>query len=131
MAAAQGYLTPSRQKPVEPFSPPIFGSIPKKVMEWTAPSLRRRMRHSGDFSNHTLNERNHPMPIVTIGLNLAKSVFQLHAIDKHGAVIMRKRLTRGQVLPVLEKIPPCLLPSWDGSLQLGPSLGARNPSFGP
>jgi transposase len=49
------------------------------------------------------------MPIVTIGLDLAKSVFQLHAIDEHGAVIMRKRLTRGQVLPVLEKIPPCLV----------------------
>ena len=47
------------------------------------------------------------MPIVTIGLDLAKSVFQLHAIDEHGVVIMRKRLTRGQVLPVLAKIPPC------------------------
>ena len=47
------------------------------------------------------------MPIVTIGLDLAQSVFQLQAIDEHGAVIMRKRLTRGQVLPVLEKVPPC------------------------
>ena len=49
------------------------------------------------------------MPIVTIGLDLAKSVFQLHAIDEQGAIIMRKRLTRGQVLPMLEKIPPCLI----------------------
>lgn len=49
------------------------------------------------------------MPIVTIGLDLAKSVFQLHAIDEQGAIIMRKRLTRGQVLPTLEKIPPCLI----------------------
>ena len=43
------------------------------------------------------------MTIVTIGLDLAKSVFQLHAIDEQGAVIVRKRLTRGQVLPTLEK----------------------------
>lgn len=49
------------------------------------------------------------MPIVTIGLDLAKSVFQLHAIDEQGAVILRKRLTRGQVLPTLAKIPPCVV----------------------
>jgi transposase len=49
------------------------------------------------------------MPIITIGLDLAKSVFQLHAIDEEGAVVMRKRLPRSQVLPTLEKIPPCLV----------------------
>ena len=42
-------------------------------------------------------------------VSLHSELIQLHAIDEHGAVIMRKRLTRGQVLPVLEKIPPCLV----------------------
>ena len=49
------------------------------------------------------------MPIVTIGLDLSKSVFQLHAVDENGAVVIRKKLSRTQVLPTLEKIPPCLI----------------------
>ena len=36
--------------------------------------------------------------ITTIGLDLAKNVFQLHAVDEAGNVVMRKRLRRGQVL---------------------------------
>ncbi|MGA9328588.1 MAG: IS110 family transposase, partial [Bradyrhizobium sp.] len=36
--------------------------------------------------------------ITTIGLDLAKNVFQVHAVDEAGSVVMRKRLRRGQVL---------------------------------
>src|SRR4030088_3329333 len=42
--------------------------------------------------------------ITTIGLDLAKNVFQLHAVDEAGSVVMRKRLRRGQVLAFFARI---------------------------
>ena len=47
--------------------------------------------------------------ITTIGLVLAKSVFQVHATDEAGSVMMRKRLRRSQVLAFFAKVPPCLV----------------------
>jgi transposase len=47
--------------------------------------------------------------ITTIGLDLAKSVFQVHAVDEMGSVMMRKRLRRSQVLTFFAGIPPCLV----------------------
>ena len=47
--------------------------------------------------------------ITTIGLDLAKSVFQVHAVDEMGSVVMRKRLRRSQVLTFFAEIPPCLI----------------------
>lgn len=49
------------------------------------------------------------MEISTIGLDLAKSVFQVHAIDEAGAVVVRKALRRSQVLPFFAKLPPSLV----------------------
>src|SRR6202167_774734 len=47
--------------------------------------------------------------ITTIGLDLAKTVFQVHAVDEMGSVMMRKRLRRSQVLTFFAGIPPCLV----------------------
>jgi len=49
------------------------------------------------------------MEITTIGLDLAKSVFQLHAVDTDGAVVWRKKLRRSTLLEELAKVPPCLV----------------------
>jgi transposase len=49
------------------------------------------------------------MEITTIGLDLAKSVFQLHAVDANGAVVWRKKLRRTALLDTLAKVPPCLV----------------------
>ncbi|MCB2051380.1 MAG: transposase, partial [Novosphingobium sp.] len=49
------------------------------------------------------------MEITTIGLDLAKSVFQLHAVDRYGAVVWRKQLRRAALLDVLAKVPACLI----------------------
>lgn len=49
------------------------------------------------------------MEITTIGLDLAKSVFQLHAVDANGDVVWRKKLRRTALLGALAKIPPCLV----------------------
>jgi transposase len=49
------------------------------------------------------------MDISTIGLDLAKNVFQVHGIDATGEVVVRKTLRRAQMLPFFEKLPPCLI----------------------
>lgn len=47
--------------------------------------------------------------ITTIGLDIAKSVFQVHGIDATGEVVVRRKLTRGRVLAFFEKLTPCLV----------------------
>ena len=37
--------------------------------------------------------------VITIGVDLAKKVFQVHGVDAEGGVIFRRRLRRGQVYP--------------------------------
>ncbi len=49
------------------------------------------------------------MTITTIGLDLAKSVFQAHGIDEKGATVLVKKLHRKQMLPFFSKLPPCLI----------------------
>src|SRR6478752_3105302 len=45
--------------------------------------------------------------VSTVGLALAKHIFQLHGADSAGAVVFRKKLRRGQVLAFLATLPPC------------------------
>ena len=47
--------------------------------------------------------------ITTVGLDLAKNVFQVHAIDGEGKVVIRRRLRRGEVMPFFEQLPRCLV----------------------
>ena len=49
------------------------------------------------------------MDISTIGLDLAKNVFQIHAINATGEVVVRKMLRRTQLLAFFAKLPPCLV----------------------
>lgn len=44
-----------------------------------------------------------------IGLDIAKSVFQLHGLDGAGATVLQKRLSRARLLPFFQKLPPCLV----------------------
>ena len=47
--------------------------------------------------------------VTTIGIDLAKNVFQVHGVDASGASVIRRQLRRSQVLPFLRKQPPCLV----------------------
>ena len=47
--------------------------------------------------------------VTTVGLDIAKSVFQVHGIDAEGTVMFRRQLKRRYVLPFFEKLPPCLV----------------------
>ena len=47
--------------------------------------------------------------VVTVGLDIAKSVFQVHGVDVVGGVAIRRQLRRAQVLPFFAKLPACLI----------------------
>src|SRR6478672_10299784 len=49
------------------------------------------------------------MQITTIGLDIAKNVFQVHGIDAAEKVVVRKQLRRSQVIAFFEALPPCLV----------------------
>ena len=47
--------------------------------------------------------------VITIGVDLAKNVFQIHGVDAEGGVVFRRQLRRGQMLPFFKKQPACLV----------------------
>ena len=47
--------------------------------------------------------------ITTIGLDIAKSVFQVHGVDNEGKVVIRRQLKRRYVLGFFEKLQACLV----------------------
>jgi transposase len=76
--------------------------------------------------------------VSTIGLDIAKSVFQVHGVDGAGAVVMRKRISRAKVLEFFADLPRCLVgmeacPSahhWSRELQaLGHTVRLMPPSY--
>src|SRR5689334_10993309 len=76
--------------------------------------------------------------ISTIGLDIAKSVFQVHGVDDTGTVVMRKRINRSKVLQFFGDLSPCLVgleacPSahyWSRELQaLGHTVKLMPPSY--
>ena len=46
---------------------------------------------------------------VTIGIDLAKNVFQVHGVDVCGGVVLRRKLRRAQVLAFFGRLSPCLI----------------------
>jgi transposase len=76
--------------------------------------------------------------VSTIGLDIAKSVFQVHGVDVDGAVVMRKRVGRAKLLEFFAALPPCLVgieacPTahhWSRKLQaLGHTVRLMPPSY--
>ena len=49
------------------------------------------------------------MKITTAGIDLAKAVFQVHGVDEHGKVGLRKQLKRKDVLSFFANLEPCLI----------------------
>jgi transposase len=77
-------------------------------------------------------------PIAIIGLDIAKSVFQVHGIDANGKVIVRRQLKRRYVLAFFEKLPSCTIgieacasaPHWSRELQaLGHAVRLMPPAY--
>jgi transposase len=49
------------------------------------------------------------MKVTTIGIDLAKNVFQVHGVDERGKAVLRKQIKRDQVAPLFANLPPCLI----------------------
>ncbi len=49
------------------------------------------------------------MNITTVGIDLAKTVFQLHGVDAQGRTVLKKQLRREQMAPFFANLPPCLV----------------------
>lgn len=49
------------------------------------------------------------MKITTIGVDLAKEVFQIHGVDAHGKAVLRKQLRRSEMAKYFAKLEPCLI----------------------
>lgn len=49
------------------------------------------------------------MKITVLGIDLAKSVFQLHGVNQGGKAVLRKKLLRSQLIPFFANLPPCLI----------------------
>jgi transposase len=77
--------------------------------------------------------------VTTIGLDIAKSVFQVHGVDAQGNIAIRRALKRRQKLPFFKKLSPCLvgieacatshqwsrqLQALGGTVRLTPPMGA-------
>jgi transposase len=79
----------------------------------------------------------------TIGLDIAKAVFQVHGIDSDGRVVVRRQLKRRYVLAIFGKLAPCLIgieacatshhgrrfDAWQGLVPKQQSCGGRNRLF--
>jgi len=78
------------------------------------------------------------MNVTTIGIDLAKSVFQIHGIDERGKAVFRKKVSRKKLLPTLANIGPCLVGLeacaganyWTRKIEaLGHTVKVMNPRF--
>ena len=49
------------------------------------------------------------MKITTIGIDLAKNVFQVHGVDERGKAVLKKQLKREQMVTFFANLPPCLI----------------------
>lgn len=70
----------------------VDGSPPRRIFSADQSEMRVRMEQ-----------------VLVVGLDLAKSVFQVHGVNARGEAVLRHRLTRGQLLKRFEKLLPCLV----------------------
>ena len=78
------------------------------------------------------------MQCTTLGIDVAKNVFQLHGVDKKGAVVVQQRVSRSKLRETLAQLPPCLIGMeacgstqyWAREFQqLGPTVKLISPQF--
>lgn len=77
-------------------------------MEWMAPASGIAMCHIG-CSEHSQQREPSMVNVTTIGIDLAKSVFQLHGVDAEGSAVLRRQLKRSQMLEFFKRQPTCLI----------------------
>lgn len=83
-------------------------AIVAPLMEWMAPASGIAMCHIG-CSEHSQQMEPSMDNVTTIGIDLAKSVFQLHGVDAEGSAVLRRQLKRSQMLEFFQRLPSCLI----------------------
>jgi transposase len=83
-------------------------------MEWTHPSVVRSKRQRR-FAHYKREREGSKRAVQTIGIDLAKHILQLHGVDAHGRVVLRKKLSRTKLLAFLANLPRCLIGMEAGS----------------
>ena len=68
------------------------------------------------------------MKIMSVGIDLAKNVFQVHAVDEHGAVVLRKQLRRDQVTAFFANAAFILMQACGGSDKSDSAIPAKKPA---
>jgi transposase len=67
------------------------------------------MCQGGDSQAIPFTKEATTMKMTTIGLDLAKNMFQLHGVDERGRVVLKKQLKHARVLPFFAQLEPCLI----------------------
>jgi transposase len=75
----------------------------------SSPSQRHRDVPKWKCNHHLTESEESEMNVTTIGLDIAKSVFQVHGCDRNGKAVLKKQLRRGQVLAYFANLPASLV----------------------
>ena len=80
-------------------------------MVWMPPTLNRGGIHMPKWKrldNH-FNREECDMKVMTVGIDLAKNVFQVHGVNEHGKAVLKKQLKRDKVTEFFANLQPCLV----------------------
>jgi transposase len=92
------------EEPLDAIQLPELGSL----MGWTAPDPTASPCAKVVLSI-TRGKGAVPMQVSTVGLDIAKNVFQVHGVDDHGRTVLRRKVRRDQLLKLFGGLEPCLV----------------------
>lgn len=70
-------------------------------------------------------QQTQPESITTIGIDLGKNTFHLIGMDAHGRIVLRRKVSRGQLLQCVANLPICLIGLCRGSSRWAPARRPR------
>src|SRR5690606_38304536 len=78
-------------------------------MGWTPPLVTASMCQSRGVEPPLQPREASTMKITTVGIDLAKNVFQVHGVDERGKTVLRKQIKRDQMASFFVNLPSCLI----------------------
>jgi transposase len=79
------------------------------LMGWTGRAPARRLRAQPNRGARAMDRKTSDSIVTAIGIDIGKNTFHLVGQDKRGAIVLRQKLSRGQVAARLANMPPCLV----------------------
>jgi len=81
-----------------------------RCAQWDGrPQPKRHRCAKVEVSSTTERKGASEMKLTTVGIDLAKSVFQIHGVDERGKIILKKQLKRSQMMAFFVNLPTCLI----------------------